>query len=184
MVSMLLALAVFSGYVAQAIVSLLRFTAPQVVLIILLMAIAVPVARTSWQVNLHKYEDNENTTGYFADFGKKRNFTAYTDTQYGYVYAQTDKDLLNLVQEVYRAKAHSIYFSTPDYWPLPWYFRRQQITGYGTKIPENAQGDVLIATDDQREEAEKKLQGKYRSKEYVLRPGVNLVLYVKESELR
>lgn len=184
MVSMLIALAVFSGYVAQEVFSVLRFTAPQIAFIVLLIAIAVPIAKTSWQVNRYKYEDNENTTGYFAEFGKQRNFTAYTDTQYGYVYAQTDKDLLNLVQEVYRVKPQSIYYSTPDYWPLPWYFRKQQIAGYGSEVPENAQGDVLIAADDQREEAEKKLQGKYRSKEYVLRPGVNLVLYVKEAEAR
>ena len=184
MVSMLIALAVFSGYVAQAVFSVLRFTAPQIAFIALLIVVAVPIAKTSWQVNQYKYDDNENTTGYFAEFGKKRNLTAYTDTQYGYVYAQTDKDLLNLVQEVYRVKPQSIYYSTPDYWPLPWYFRKQQIAGYATEVPENAQGDVLIAADDQREEAEKKLQGKYRSKEYVLRPGVNLVLYVKEPEGR
>lgn len=184
MVSMLIALAVFSGYAAQAVVSSLRFTAPQIVFIVLLMALAVPLAKTSWQVNQHKYEDNENTTGYFAEFGKKHNLTAYTDTQYGYVYAQTDKDLLNLVQEVYRVKPQSIYYSTPNYWPLPWYFRKQQIAGYGNEVPENVQGDVLIAGEDQRADAEKKLQGKYRSTDYVLRPGVNLVLYVKEPEVR
>ena len=180
MVSMLIALAVFSGYAAQEALSVLRFTAPQIAFIALLIAVAVPIAKTSWQVNRHKYEDNENTTGYFAEFGKKRNLTAYTDTQYGYVYAQTDKDLLNLVQEVARVKPNSIYYSTPDYWPLPWYFRHQQIAGYADKVPENAQGDVLIAADDQREEAEKKLQGKYRSQEYVLRPGVQLILFIKE----
>ncbi len=184
MVSMLIALAVFSGYVAQETFLVLRFTTPQVAFIALLIAVAVPITKTSWQVNQYKYEDNENTTGYFAEFGKKRSFTAYTDTQYGYVYAQTDKDLLNLVKEVYRVKPESIYYATSEYWPLPWYFRHQQIAGYANEVPANFQGAALLASGDQREDAEKKLQGKYRSQDYVLRPGVNLVLYIKEAEAR
>ncbi len=184
MVSMLIALAVFSGYVAQEVFSTLRFTALQIAFTALLIAIIVPIAKTSWQVNRHKYEDNENTTGYFAELGKQRNLTAYTDTQYGYVYAQTDKDLLNLVQEVYRVKPQAIHYATPDYWPLPWYFRKQQISGYDDKVPENFSGTVLIVSDHQAEEAEKQLQGNYRSQQYVLRPGVKLVLYVKEPEAR
>ncbi len=184
MVSMLIALAVFSGYVAQEVFSVLRFTAPQVAFIALLLAVAAPIAKTSWQVNQHKYDDNENTTGYFAEFGKKRKFTAYTDTQYGYVYAQTDKDLLNLVQEVYQVKPQSIHYATPDYWPLPWYFRKQQIDGYDEKVPEPFNGAALITSEEQAAETEKKLQGYYRSHEYVLRPGVRLVLFVKEREMR
>jgi len=184
MVSMLIALAVFTGYVAQEIFSTLSITPLQIAFSILLIAVAVPVFLLSWQVNLHKYEDNENTTGYFAEFGKKRNFTAYTDTQYGYVYAQTDKDLLNLVKEVERLKPKSIYYATSEYWPLPWYFRGLQVTGYDEKIPENVQDEVLIASGDQREEAEKQLQGKYHSQEFVLRPGVNLILFAKEAVAR
>ncbi|HEX4951437.1 MAG TPA: flippase activity-associated protein Agl23 [Blastocatellia bacterium] len=184
MVSMLIALAVFSGYVAQEIFSLLRMTPLQIAFVVLLVAVAVPTAMMCWQVNQHKYEDNENTAGYFAEFGKKRNLTAYTDTQYGYVYAQTDDDLLNLVREVERIKPDAIYYSTPDYWPLPWYFRDQQISGYGDKLPEQFTGDVLIAADDQREEAEQKFQGKYRAQQFTLRPGVNLVLFVKEEKAR
>ena len=181
MVSMLIALCVFSGYVSQEVFSLLKVTPLQIVYVALLMGVALIIGKMSWQVNLHKYEDNENTTGYFTAVGKQRQLTPYTDTQYGYVYAQTDKDLLNLVKEVDQVKPHSIYYATPDYWPLPWYFRDLQITGYDDKLPQTFQDDVLIATDDQREEAEKLLQGKYRSQEYTLRPGVNLVLFVKEA---
>ncbi len=179
MVSMLIALAVFSGYVVQEIFSGLRFTVPQIAFIVLLVAVALPIAKISWRINQHQYEDNENTTGYFAEFGKRRNFTPYMDTQYGYVYAQTDEDLLNLVREVDRVKPNSIYYATPDYWPLPWYFRNQQIAGYDDKVPPDIQADVLIVSDEQRAEAEEKLQGKYRSQDYTLRPGVQLVLFVK-----
>jgi uncharacterized protein (TIGR03663 family) len=182
MVSMLIALAVFSGYVAQEVFSILRMVPLQLAFIILLIAVAVPIIMMCWQVNRYKYEDNENRTGYFTEFGKKRNLTAYTDTQYGYVYAQTDKDLMNLVKEVDYLQPKTIFYATveSEYWPLPWYFRNYQITGYDNKIPENFNDDVLIASDDLREEAETKLQDKYRSQEYVLRPGVNLILFFKE----
>lgn len=181
MVSMLIALAVFSGYTAQVLFSELRFTAPQIAFIALLIAIAVPIAKTSWQVNFVNYEDNENRTAYFKSWGERLQWRAYTDTQYGYVYAQTDKDLLNLVQTVYRVKPASVYISSPDYWPLPWYLRDYQISGYSQEVPENFEGPALIAADNQREDAEKKLQGKYEEREFVLRPGVNLRLFVKEN---
>jgi uncharacterized protein (TIGR03663 family) len=180
MVSMLIALAVFSGYVAQAVFSVLRFAPLQMIWVTLLISAALPTIWMCWQINMQKFEDNENTSGYFAEFGKQRNFTAYNDTQYGYVYAQTDKDLLNLVQEVNWVKPNSIYYATPDYWPLPWYFRNQQIAGYDDKVPPDTQADVLIVSDEQRAEAEEKLRGKYRSQDYTLRPGVQLVLFVKE----
>jgi uncharacterized protein (TIGR03663 family) len=184
MVSMLVALAVFSGYVAQELHSVLRFTALRIVLIALLIAVAVPMARISWQVNRHKYEDNENTTGYFTEWGKRRKLTPYTDTQYGYVYAQTNKDLLNLVQEVRRVKPRTIHYATPNYWPLPWYFRNEHIDGYTEEVPDNFAGGAIITSEEQRAEAEKKLLDNYRAQEFVLRPGVHLLLFVREPEKR
>jgi predicted membrane-bound mannosyltransferase len=148
--------------------------------IALLIAIAVPIAKTSWQVNRYYYDDNENQTGYFTSLGKRLKLRAYTDTQYGYVYAQTDRDLLNLVQEIERVKPSSIHIASPDYWPLPWYLRNSQIAGYSQEVPENFTGPALIAAANQQEEAAKKLPG-YRQQEFVLRPGVNLLLFVKET---
>lgn len=180
MVSMLIALAVFSGYVAQELFSLLHDTAPQLAFIALLIAVAVPIVKTSWQVNRYYYDDNENHTGYFTSFGKRLKLRAYTDTQYGYVYAQTDRDLLNLVQEVYRVKPASVHIASPDYWPLPWYLRNYQIAGYSQEVPENFAGPALIAAATQREDAMQKLGGDYREQEFVLRPGVNVLLFVRE----
>jgi uncharacterized protein (TIGR03663 family) len=180
MVSMLIALAVFSGYVAQELFSLLRDAAPQLAFVALLIAVAVPMAKTSWQVNFVHYADNENQTGYLKAWGERLKLRAYTDTQYGYVYAQTDKDLLNLVQEIERVKPSSIQIASPDYWPLPWYLRNYQIAGYSQEVPENFDGPALIAAANQQEEAARKLQ-RYRQKEFVLRPGVNLLLFVKEN---
>ncbi len=181
MVSMLIALAVFSGYVAQELFSVLRFTLPQMAFIALLLALAVPIAKTTWQVNFVNYDDNENHTAYFKAWGERLKLRAYTDTQYGYVYAQTDKDLLNLVQTIYRVKPSAVYISSPDYWPLPWYLRDYQISGYSQEVPEKFDGPALIAADNQQEVATKKLLGKYEEREFTLRPGVKLRLFVKEN---
>jgi hypothetical protein len=116
--------------------------------------------------------------------GKRRKLTPYTDTQYGYVYAQTDKDLLNLVQEVRRVKPRTIHYATPNYWPLPWYFRDEHIDGYTEEVPDNFAGGAIITSEEQRAEAEKKLLDNYRAQEFVLRPGVHLLLFVREPEKR
>lgn len=180
MVSMLIALAVFSGYVAQEIHSVLRFTAPQIAFIALLIALAVPIWRTSWQVNMVKYEDNENTTGYLKKWGEKLKLRAYSDTQYGYVYAQTNNDMRNMVSAIERYKPATITYATSDYWPLPWYLRKFQIAGYDTSVPDNFDGAMLITRTDQEAEALEKLQNRYNSEEFVLRPGVNLLVYTKK----
>lgn len=180
MVSMLIALAVFSGYVAQLIFEILKYTAPQLAFIAVLISFALPIAKTSWSVNFVNYDDNNNSTGYVKSFGERLKLRAYSDTQYGYVYAQTDRNLLKLVNEITQVKPASIHISSPDYWPLPWYLRNWTITGYTQEVPDKFSGPLLIATASQREDAEQKLQGHYRSQEFVLRPGVNLILYTKE----
>lgn len=180
MVSMLIALAVFSGSVAQEIFSLLKFSLPQIAFITLLIAVAVPIARICRQVNFIHYEDNENHTSYFKNWGEKFKLRAYTDTQYGYVYAQTDKDTLNLVQEIYRLNPSDIQISSPDYWPLPWYLRSYTVSSYSQGISDNFDLPMLIANESQAEEFGKKLEGKYTSQEFTLRPGVTLVLFSKK----
>ena len=180
MVSMLIALAVFSGYVAQIIFEILKYTAPQLAFIAVLLSLAIPIAKTSWSVNFVNYDDNNNATGYLKSLGERLKLRAYSDTQYGYVYAQTDRNLLKLVNEINQVKPASIHISSPDYWPLPWYLRNWTITGYTQEVPDKFSGPLLIAAGNQREDAEQKLQGHYRSQEFVLRPGINLILYTKE----
>ena len=114
-----------------------------------------------------------------SSFAQPCRLLAAVDGQYGYVYAQTDKDLLRLVNEIYHVKPASIHIASPDYWPLPWYLRDYQIAGYSQEVPEHFAGPALLAAADQEEDATKKLPG-YRQQEFALRPGVKLLLFVKE----
>ncbi len=180
MVSMITALAVFSGYVAQEIFILLKLAPLQLAWLLILIGVGVPVFQLSYQVNLVKYEDNSNESGYFTAFGKAKKLTAYEDTQYGYVYAQTNDTVKDLVTEIKRINPNEIYYITRDYWPLPWYLRSYKVSGYEDKAPEGFEGKLLIATKNQEEETFPKLKGHYVAKTFTLRPAVDIVLFIKE----
>jgi uncharacterized protein (TIGR03663 family) len=180
MVSMITALAVFSGYVGQLIFDLLTFRVPRLIFIGLLLLLIYPIFKMTYTVNMIKYEDNNNETGYFAKFGKARNLTAYTDTQYGYVYAQTNDTAKDLFAEVDRINPDKIFYITRDYWPLPWYLRKYEVSGYEDTVPEGFEGKLLIAAKSQEEETFRKLKGRYTEKTFTLRPAVEIVLFIKD----
>ena len=180
MVSMITALAVFSGYVGQLIFDLLRISTPRLIFIFLLLILIYPVLKMSYIVNLIKYEDNNNESGYFADTGREKKLTAYTDTQYGYVYAQTNDTAKDLFAEIYRINPEEIYYITRDYWPLPWYLRKYKVRGYEDQAPENFEGKLLIAAKNQEEVTMAKLKGNYVAKTYQLRPATELVLFIRQ----
>ena len=180
MVSMITALAVFSGYVGQLIFELLKHSAPRLIFIFLLLLLSYPVFQMSYTINLVKYEDNNNESGYFADLGRERKLTAYTDTQYGYVYAQTNDSAKDLFAEINRVNPDEIFYITRDYWPLPWYLRKYKVSGYEDQAPENFEGKLLIAAKNQEAETMAKLKGNYIAKTYQLRPATELVLFIRQ----
>ncbi len=121
------------------------------------------------------------------------NFIHYDDDRYVYVYAHTRRELLPLVDEVERIAKRAgtgvdtgITVVSPDYWPLPWYFRDYKRIGYyGRLTPTNE--PVVIGSEAQEHELQSTLGDRYRrvnsglnaNGSYTLRPGVNLVLYVR-----
>jgi uncharacterized protein (TIGR03663 family) len=197
-VSMLLPLGMLSGYAAQQVFSLLRRTALRLVWVAGLLAALIPGARIAYRVNFDKYDDNKNSTGYLVGLGTRLRLTAYTNDQYGgYVYAQTDRDLLNLVRAIEEAttrmplgKLAGIHITSLEYWPLPWYLRDYNVEAYPNPdkdhpgkviLPDVIPQPIVIASATQQAEVEPKLRLPYRSSIFTLRPGVELVLYVRDS---
>jgi hypothetical protein len=132
MISFLIPMAIISGYAAEQLYQLL----PPISLRLLWLAVIIIALtacwRLTWRVNFINYDDNNNTNGYFTSLGRSLGLIPYTDGQYGYVYAQSERDIFNLVEElnVQADKLGSrnqtgIYMAAPssDYWPLPWYLR-------------------------------------------------------------
>lgn len=114
------------------------------------------------------------------------NFFRYDDDSIPYVYAHTNRQLLDLVAEVDSIAARNpagkdigITIVADVYWPLPWYLRDYLRAGFWGKIIQSTE-PILISSGSQTEEVERQL-GRYYAvyKAYELRPGNVLVLFLR-----
>lgn len=113
------------------------------------------------------------------------NFRHYDDETYPYSFVHTTRSALDLVAETTRIAAlapddrNGIVFVSPDYWPLPWYFRDNPKAGFFGQIVPTEEA-VIVANVNQEPELDPAVIGGYRrTSEFQLRPGVNLVIYVR-----
>jgi uncharacterized protein (TIGR03663 family) len=125
------------------------------------------------------------------------NFVHYDDDAYPYVYAHTRREMLTMLDEIDRISKRmgtgtdtGIALVSPDYWPLPWYFRDYKKVGYYQQIV--ATNEPLIIGSMAQEEQLKQTYGdryvlvssKADDGSYGLRPGVDLLLYVRKDVAR
>ena len=121
------------------------------------------------------------------------NFVHYDDDQYPYVYAHTRRETLAMLAEVDRIAKRlktgndtGVALVSPDYWPLPWYFRDYKRVGYYQQVvPTNE--PVIIGSKAQEEQLKATYGDRYQlinsgvdDGAYALRPGVDLLLYVRK----
>ena len=169
MLSFLVPLALISGYMIQAIYDLDQ---KQLRLASVIFVAAIGVATyQSIDLNFVNY-DNDNE-------------------KYVYVYAHSRRELLDLVKQVEQVaneqsgRTTGISIVSPDYWPLPWYFRNFSRVGYFGRMAATTE-PIIIANENQKEEVDRNFGEVYRqvpSKSeggsFELRPGVKLLLYVR-----
>ncbi len=120
------------------------------------------------------------------------NFVHYDDDQLPYVYAHTKRPMLTMVDQIESigqkngtGEDTGIAIVSPDYWPLPWYFRNYKKVGYYSQIvPTNE--PIIIGSEAQEEQLKVTYGDRYdmlksnaEDGAYPLRPGVDLVLYVR-----
>ena len=125
------------------------------------------------------------------------NFFNYDNdsTYYVYVYAHTKRgtqELLNQIDKLAATQEGSrtgITIVSRDYWPLPWYLRDYSRVGYYGKMTQTNE-PIIVASEDQKAEMESNFGGLYTQvpyKEtngsYPLRPGVDLVLYLRRPNI-
>jgi len=116
----------------------------------------------------------------------KLNFFHYDDDKYIYVYGHTYREFLPMVDEIKRLGQKSglkeeidIAVLSPDYWPLPWYLNDFKRIGYYGRVSPTSSALVIINASQEQEMLEL-LGSRYtRINSYPLRPGVMLVLYVR-----
>lgn len=119
------------------------------------------------------------------------NFINYDNDKesYVYVYAHTTRGMLDLVKDVDRIATQTdgdrtgITIVSPDYWPLPWYFRKYTRVGYYGRLAQTTE-PIIIANENQKPDVEANYGEVYRQVmsnqpggSFELRPGVKLLLY-------
>jgi predicted membrane-bound mannosyltransferase len=116
------------------------------------------------------------------------NFYRYDDDSMPYVYAHTRRAYNEMLIEIDRIAEKSgknnetsIIVASPDYWGLPWSLRNYPNAGFYGQITPTSTAEIVIGKTDQQAELEKEYGRHYQSTgTYALRPGVDLVLYVKK----
>ena len=114
------------------------------------------------------------------------NYRHYDDPTYSYVFVHSTRSMLDLVDEIEATAQRAgtgretgVVFVTPDYWPLPWYFRDYPRAGFFGSIVETEEA-MIVGKVDQEAELGPAIADRYeRVGVYTLRPGVDLVLYVR-----
>jgi len=121
------------------------------------------------------------------------NFINYDNDQYPYVYAHTRRDLLQMLAEIDRISKRlgtgndtGIAMVSPDYWPLPWYLRDYKRVGYYQQVVATNE-PIIVGSMAQEEHLNQAYGDRYvlvsSGKDdgtYALRPGVDLLLYVRK----
>jgi uncharacterized protein (TIGR03663 family) len=114
------------------------------------------------------------------------NFFRYDDARLPYVYMQTRRECISLVEEINAIASRSgsdrqitIMVTSRDYWPLPWYLQDYSYVGYAGRIV-HTNAEIIVASESQERELIPLLADNYRRiGSYPLRPAVTLVLYAR-----
>lgn len=129
------------------------------------------------------------------------NFYHFDDDKYAYVYAHTNRQTTALVDQIDRIAKRAgsgsdtgISIVAPDYWPLPWYFRDYKRALFYGRMTETTEPIIVAERVPNNQEAELKtsLADRYQlvmnpssdDGSFTLRPGVDLLLYVRRDVLR
>ena len=107
-------------------------------------------------------------------------FLRPADERNPFAYVHTAPDMLKVPALAAAAPAGPVKIISREYWPLPWYLRKRPETGYWTELPADCDGALVFADAEQADAVRLRLRGKYQESFLGLRPGVVLVVFVRE----
>jgi predicted membrane-bound mannosyltransferase len=109
------------------------------------------------------------------------------------VYAHTDREFLDLIRlleseadKLPSKKKTGIYLATPEHWPLPWYLRDYPSTDYSSRWPgepgtaPSISQPIILAHTNQQANLNGIAGWRASPRTYKLRPGVELLLFVRD----
>ncbi|MBO0856883.1 MAG: hypothetical protein J2P21_00205, partial [Chloracidobacterium sp.] len=193
MISFIIPMTLLSGHAAQRIFDAASLLSIRLLFATALVAVLILNVRLAWTVNFDKYDDNSNSSGYLTRTRRNLDLIPIDDGLYGYVYAQTDRDIYELVK-VIKSETDKlpsgldtpIYVAMPEYWPLPWYLREYKNVSFSGKLPDSDGGpsqisqSIIIANMNQQSILNALPGWRESPRAYKLRPGVELVVYVRD----
>jgi predicted membrane-bound mannosyltransferase len=113
-------------------------------------------------------------------------FRYHSDACNPYAYAQTYTNIFKLRDRIEElaavdgGRSMGVKVISPEnYWPLPWYLRAYERVGYWDQVPASPDAPVIVASPAIQADLDAKLRDRYQQETFGLRPGANLVLYVK-----
>lgn len=118
----------------------------------------------------------------------QHNFVRYDDEDMPYVYAHTKRGLHDMIREIDRyadksgkGKEATIEIVSPDYWPMTWDLHDYSHANFhGSLVDANTAEIIVAKKNDQDAAMIQKYSPHYKyAGVYPLRPGVNLVLLVR-----
>jgi len=125
--------------------------------------------------------------GQLAAQASRANLRFCVDPRNPYVYAHSVPDVVRLARRIDDiaalhpdGRSMRVHFITPDYWPLPYYLRKFQQVGYWSEIPATPDAPVIVVSSEMQEKLEPLLRDRYHTEFYGLRPGVLLVVEIRE----
>jgi uncharacterized protein (TIGR03663 family) len=115
------------------------------------------------------------------------NFQLYDDDRMPYVYAHTKRGFLDMVDNIEKfadksgkGKEAIVEVISPDYWPLTWYMLEYKANFHGRPVDQKTAEMIVAKKDAQDALLIQKYAAEYKWIDvYPLRPGVNLVLLVR-----
>jgi hypothetical protein len=111
-------------------------------------------------------------------------FQRPADARNPYAYVHSSPDVLKvptLAADARRAfPGEPIRVISEEYWPLPWYLRREAAVGFWSTPPDTCDGALVITSAAQAEAVRGRLKFRYRETFLGLRPGVICAVFIRE----
>lgn len=116
------------------------------------------------------------------------NFYSYDDNTKPYIYAHTEREIFDLINETKRVaeasgegKDANIIIVSQDYWSLPWYLRDYPNAAFYGQIQPSSDAEMVVGSTAQSADLQDEYERYYtHTGTYKLRPGVDLMLYVRK----
>ena len=109
-------------------------------------------------------------------------FLRPADERNPFAYVHTSPDMMKVPALAAAVPAGPVKVIGTEYWPLPWYLRHRPETGYWLTPPADCDAALVFADAAQAGVVRERLKGKYHEGFLGLRPGVVLVVFLRESE--